>query len=148
MKGAQSTAQWSEHLREEERERKQMFDRGHAAEHRKVIAALEKVRASYDAANSKAELGKAEARFRAALPGLKKQVAAIDPDRQSSNLLADYDALLESLSGPYPSARRAALNGDDAAARALATDVERRLEKAREWLEADEDEEKEHERRK
>ncbi len=125
-----------------------MFDRGHAAEHRAVIAALEKARASYDAAKSKAQLDKAEASFRAALPTLKKQVAAIDPDRQSSNLLADYDALLESLSGAYPAARRAALGGDEAAARALAADFEHRLEGARHWLEADEDEEKERERRK
>lgn len=148
VKGAESTRQWSEHLREEERERKQKFDQAHATEHRAVIAALEKARASYEAAKSKAQLEKAEARFRAALPALKKQVAAIDPDRQSSNLLADYDALLESLSGPYPSARHGAFDGDESAARALGADFEHRLEKAREWLEGDiEEEEKERERR-
>lgn len=146
VKGAQSTAQWSEHLREEERERKHKFDASHAAEHRAVIAAIEKAQKSYDAAKSKAQLKGAEARFRAALPALKKEVAAIDPDRQSSNLLTEYDTLLESLSGPYPSARLVALDGNDAALRTLTTDFERRLEKARDALEFDEEEEKERER--
>jgi hypothetical protein len=147
VKGARSTAQWSEHLREEERERKLKFDASHAAEHRVVIAAIEKALKSYDAAKSKAQLKGAEGRFRAALPALKKEVAAIDPDRQSSNLLPEYDALLESLSGPYPAARLAAFDGDDTAARSLAADFERRLEKAREALEFDEEKEKERERR-
>lgn len=148
VKGAESTAQWSEHLREEERERKLKFDASHADEHRAVIAAIEKALESYDAAKSKAQLKVAEARFRAALPALRKQVAAIDPDRQSSNLLTDYDTLLEGLSGPYPSARLAAFDGDDVRARTLATDFEHRLEKARDALEFDEEEEKERERRK
>jgi hypothetical protein len=143
VKGAQSTAQWSEHLREEERERKLKFDASHANEHRTVIAAIETALESYDAAKSKTQLKATEARFRSTLPALKKRVAAIDPDRQSSNLLSEYEALLESLSGPYPAARLAAFDGDDAKARALAADFERRLEKAREALEFDEEKEKE-----
>lgn len=146
VKGAQSTAQWSEHLREEERERKLKFDSAHADEHRVVIAALEKAQKRFDGAKSKAELKDAEARFRAALPALKKQVTAIDPDRQSSNLLADYDALLESLAGPYPAARLTAFEDDESAARRLATDFERRVEKVKGALEWDEEEEKERER--
>jgi hypothetical protein len=147
VEGAKATAQWSEHLREEERERKQIFDRSHVAEHRAVLAALENARASYEAATSKVKLKSVEAQFRAALPALKKKVALIDPDRQSSNLLGDYDALVECLSGPYPSARLAAIDGNDAGARALAADFEHRVEQARDWLEADEAEERERERR-
>ena len=146
VKGAQSTAQWSEHLREEEHERKLKFDSAHADEHRAVIAALEKAQKTFDDAKSKAKLKDAEARVRAALPALKKQVAAIDPDRQSSHLLGDYDALLESLAGPYPAAKLAVFDGDQTAARNLATDFERRLEKAKGALEWDEAGEKERER--
>jgi hypothetical protein len=137
VEARKATAQWTEHLIHEERERKQQFDRSRTKEHEAFLSALEKARARYDAAKTRTQVQKAEAQFRASLPTLKREVLAIDPDRQSSNLLEDYQAILAAFDGPYAAARLASLDGDAKTLAGLAGDVERRLAKARAWLAED-----------
>lgn len=134
MKAANATAQWQEHLREEEEERRLRYDQQRAKEHEVVLAALEKARRRIDAATSKAGVTAAKAAVDASLPALQKKVVAIDPKRQSSNLLSDYEAILAALAGPYPTARLASLAGDDKSLAELRSDIERRFAKARAWL--------------
>jgi len=144
VKAAKATAQWQEHLREEEDERRQLYDREHAKEHAVVLAALEKALSRLDAAKSKSALATAKAAVAASLPALEKKVDAIDPKRKSSNLLTDYEAILAALAGPYPDARLAALTGDDEPERELKADMDRRLEKARAWLDKEREAEEDH----
>ena len=143
VKAQQATEQWRQHLIEEERERRQMYDRAHEKEHEAVVAGIRKARARYEAAKSKAQVTSAQAAFRSALPGLKKAVVAIDPDRQSSNLQDDYDAILAALDAPYADALTSSFAGDDKALVALRADLDARLEKARAWLEEAEEAERE-----
>jgi hypothetical protein len=140
VKGAKSTAQWQEHLREEEEERRLAYDQSREKEHEAVLAALEKARDRIDSAKTKAELNVAAAAVKASLPALRKKVDAIDPKRQSSNLLTDYEAILELLAGPYVTARSAAIEGDGQGSGQLRADIERRLAKARAWLEKESEE--------
>jgi len=137
VEARKATEQWNEHLVHEELERKQQFDRQRMKEHEAVLSALEKARGRYDTAKTKAEVKQADVVFHAALPVLEKRVLAIDPERQSSNLLVDYKALFETFDGPYAAARLASLDGNAGALTGLAADVERRLAKARAWLAED-----------
>lgn len=143
VKARQATEQWRQHLIEEERERKQMYDRAHEKEHEAVLAGIRKARARYDAAKTKGAIATARAAFRSSLPALQKAVVAINPDRQSSNLQDDYDAILAMLDGPYVEALADSIAGDDEALIALRADLDARLEKARTWLEEAEEAERE-----
>jgi hypothetical protein len=136
VKAAQATAQWEQHLQREEEERRLYYDHQHEKEHETVLAGLEQAKRRIDGATTNAALATAAAAAKASLPELRKHVAAIDPHRQSSSLLADYDAILAALDGPYAAARSASLRGDDGPARVLRADLERRLAKARAWLTA------------
>ena len=144
VEGKKATAQWKQHLIEEERERKQWFDRQHRSEHEAVLVAIEKARARYGNAKTEARMKQAEAAFSASLPALRKQIDEIDPGRQSSNLLDDYSWLLDTLAGSYPRARRASLDAGTDASAALAAEIERRLKKARDLLAEGEGEGEEH----
>jgi hypothetical protein len=147
VKAAKATAEWQEHLREEEEERRQLYDREHEKEHSIVLYLLEKAQSRLDAAKSKSALASAKAAVSASLPSLKQKIDAIDPKRKSSNLLTDYDAIIAALAGPYPDARLAALTGDPKPASELKADIERRLAQARAWLHKDHQDEQEQEHR-
>jgi len=134
VKAAQATLQWSEHLRKEEEERRLLYDRQHRQQHEVLLAALEKSVRRLDAAKTKAALTLATAAVQKSLPALRQQVKAIDPNRQSSNLLADYEAILQALDGPYSAARVTALAGEERAARELGAELARHLTHARAWL--------------
>jgi hypothetical protein len=134
VKARKATAQWQEHLREEERERRHRFDRFRLKQHETVLSALEKARVRYDVAKTQAAIESAKSAFRAKLPALKELVLAIDPDRNSSDLVDDYEAILGNLEGPYPEARIEALAGDAKRFTELGNDVDRRIAAARAWL--------------
>ena len=134
VKAAQATLQWSEHLRKEEEERRLAYDHQHRQRHEVVLEALEKSLGRLDAAKTNAALTLATAAVQRSLPGLRQQVKAIDPNRQSSNLLADYDAILQALDGPYPAARVTALAGRARPDRELGAELARHLTHARACL--------------
>jgi hypothetical protein len=138
-----ATEQWREHLVHEELVRKQQFDRQRMKEHEAILAALEQARGRYDTAKTMAQVKRAKVVFHAALPALEKRVLAIDPERQNSKLLEDYEALFETFDGPYVAARLASLDGDARALTELTADVDRRIAKARAWLTEDGHEERE-----
>ena len=99
-----------------------------------MLAALEKSVARLDAAKTQAALTLAMAAVRKSLPALRQQEKALDPNRQSSNLLTDYDAILEALDGPYPAARVTALAGEEGSERELGAELARHLTHARSVL--------------
>jgi hypothetical protein len=132
--GARSEAQWREHLREEERERKMLFDRRRLPQHRAVLAFLQATQARYDRANTPTALLGAERTFAQARPTEQQRLDKLDRWGNSSNLLADYDALLQIFASAYPEARRQALAGSPSPLDAVRQDVGARLKKITEWL--------------
>jgi len=101
--GRKATEQWEEHEREEEQNRRLCYDHERLPQHRAVTAALESLRQRFERARSESDVAGAQALARREAPALRKQLDDIDPWRNSSLLVADYDALLARLAPP-PSA--------------------------------------------
>jgi len=111
-----------------------LFDRRRLPQHRAVLAFLQATRARYDRAKSPAALLGAERTFAQARPTEQQRLEKLDRWGNSSNLLADYDALLQIFASAYPEARRQALAGSTAPLDAVQRDVDARMKKITEWL--------------
>ena len=98
--GQHATAQWQEHEEQEERNRRLCFDHERLPQHQSVLAALGRLRESYQRAKSKRDLARARAQAEQRAPSLRKQFDEIDPWQNSSLLVADYAGLLEQLTQP------------------------------------------------
>jgi hypothetical protein len=132
--GARSLSLWQRHLEEEEEERKANYDRRHSSEHRSVAAKLRSAQRAYDRANTTAAVKRLQRSTLPALAGIRKEIDKIDHWRVSSNLLDEYDAVLEALATAYPAARLGELAGETSAATKTRRDVEAQLQKIDEWL--------------
>ncbi|HYQ04470.1 MAG TPA: hypothetical protein VER96_37615 [Polyangiaceae bacterium] len=132
--GERSVAQWREHLREEERERRLGYDRRRLRQHREVIQRLQQVRQSYTAATNDAAIRRVQAQLKASIPKLEKSLDAIDHWRVSSTLVPEYAKLVHLFSEEYPEARIAALSGEKAALVALESEISGRFERIDEGL--------------
>jgi len=141
--GKRSELQWKKHLQAEEVERKMMFDRNHVAEHRELIKRIKDARALLDEAKTPAELQKARAALQTRLQELKSGLDTLDRWKTSSQLISDYEALIQALSDGYPSARLAAMSGKAEPLSAARTSFDTHLRNMQTWLtrvEKDEDE--------
>jgi hypothetical protein len=98
--GRKATEQWQEHEEEEERNRRLCFDQQRLAQHRALLAALERLRKAYDRAKTKTEVGAAQARAAREAPALRAQFDELDPWQNSSLLVADDASLLDLLTQP------------------------------------------------
>lgn len=137
--GRKSTEQWQEHEEEEEHNRRLCYDHERRAQHRAVAASLERLRKQYARARSKSDLLRARALGEHESAALRKQLDDIDPWQNSSLLVADYDAVLELLAQPYPTAKLAALSGDATELGKLETELDRHASTIREKLAASEE---------
>jgi len=134
--GAKATAQWREHMAFEERERKLHYDRDRMKDHRVVMKLLVGARARYERARSAAAVTAIKARLPETVEAVRRRIDRIDHWRVNSNLLADYDAMLNTLAEAYPAARIKFIAGDRAPLQALRADLDRRQKAIDEWLEA------------
>jgi hypothetical protein len=132
--GARSLLLWQQHLEEEEEERRANYDRRHSREHRAIVAQLLSAQQAYERAKTAAGVKQVQ---RSAVPGLdsiRKQIKKVDRWRVSSNLLKNYDAVLEALTTTYPAARLAEIAGEGDAATKTRRAVQAQFEKIDEWL--------------
>jgi hypothetical protein len=139
VKARLASEQWDRHLVEEERERKQSFDRAHEREHEALLAAIQQARARYLAARTPSAIRAAQAAFRKARPALEQAVRALDPGGKSSELAPGYAATFALLDGAYPDALSSALSGDRSAAVELGRELDERVKAAHAWLEGEEE---------
>jgi len=132
---AKSSAQWEEHLHEEEEHRQLCYDRDRLAQHREVMTQLTSLRQRYDDARSEAELAKARAQVERQAPALQKLLDVIDPWKNSSFAVPQQQAMLKLLVESYPVVRLEALRGDGQNSGRVAAELERRAESIRQLLE-------------
>jgi len=132
--GARSEAQWREHLQEEERERKVLFDRRRLKEHRQVLASLRETRARYDRAKTPARLLELKREWPRLSAPIQQRIAKLDRWGNSSNLLGEYAALLHILAADYPDGRVAALSGSQEQLAAAAREADLHTKKIVDWL--------------
>jgi hypothetical protein len=133
--GAKATAQWREHLALEERERKLRYDRDRMKDHRAVLKILIGTRARYERARSEAAVSAIKARLPETVEAVRRRIDRIDHWRVNSNLLADYDALLNALAEAYPAARIKFIAGDRGPLQTLRAELDRRQKAIDQWLE-------------
>jgi hypothetical protein len=132
--GARSEAQWREHLLEEERERKVLYDRRRLKEHQQVLASLRAARQRYDRAKTAAALLELKRAWPQQSTPIRQRIEKLDRWGNSSNLLADYTALLQTLSSDYPDGRLAALSGSKAQLAAAEREADLHTKKIVDWL--------------
>jgi hypothetical protein len=133
--GQRASAQWREHLQEEEVERRLNYDRRKLPDHRAVLNLLRAARARYDQAQSKAAVLGLQRSLPQALAPLDARIEKIDHWGVNSNVLGDYAELKRVLLTSYPEARIAALSGDKPPFEAASADFDTRLKKVEAWLE-------------
>lgn len=134
MAGQKSTAQWHEHLEEEERERKLGYDRRKLEQHRALLALLRGARARYDRAPSEREVLSTRASMRALADNARRRIEDIDHWGVNSNLLMDYAAMLDALAESYAQAKLASLRGEPAALEAERAEFVAHEHKIEAWL--------------
>lgn len=141
--GERAVIEWRKHQQEEERNRKANYDRRRMKDHRVVVSFLRSTRQAFDQAKTAEAVLRAQKALPPGIASTRARIEKIDHWRVSSNLLADYDALLTSLTDNYPAARVSALAGNGAALEAERAEVDARFRKIDEWLEYAEEAEEE-----
>jgi hypothetical protein len=131
---AKSTEQWRQFMAAEEHERRLLYDRNHLKDHRAVVKVLVATRARYDRAKSKPAVLAIQKRLPPVVENVRKRIARIDHWGNNSNLLGDYDLMLNALSQSYPAARISFLDGDRAPLDALRAELDRRTRHIEDWL--------------
>jgi hypothetical protein len=126
---------WLEaHEAREEFERHLRWDREHMKQHRAVLAAIAQARSRYHRVRTKRALETTHDLVRTAAPNIRRQVHDIDPWRNGSYVLDDYEAMLQILEKRYPAAVRARLEGKEADLADVRKELDSRVEKVRRWL--------------
>lgn len=118
----------------EERARRLRYDRDHMRAHRAVLAVIRKARARYDRVRSRRALDAAADAVRGIVAAARQDVQEIDRWRNSSMVLADYDALLALLEKQYPEGVAESLRGEPRALGDVRAQFDARIKKVRAWL--------------
>jgi hypothetical protein len=132
--GKKAEAQRAAEEAREERARRLRYDRDHMRAHRAVLALIRKARARYDRVRSARTLDATAEAVRDIVAKARQEVQQIDRWRNSSMVLADYDALLALFDEQYPAAGAASLRGEPRAIADLRAQFDGRMKKIRDWL--------------
>ena len=132
--GAKSTAQWRQHLADEERERQLQFDGQRLKQHRAVVKLLTAARARFDRAKSKAAVLSAQKRLLPVVEEIQRRIKQIDRWGNNSRLLVDYDTYVKALSAHYPAARIDMLEGHPAALDTIRGQLDEVTKRINSWL--------------
>jgi hypothetical protein len=123
-------------LAADERERLLKYDKTKLALHTKVYAAIKKARAELEKAKTKEAIEKVRAKQEKTIVATGKLLQKIDPKGGNSNVVTDYDVMLNALANDYPEAMEAELDGDKTAATEQRAELDKRAKKIEDWLKA------------
>jgi hypothetical protein len=118
----------------DEKNRLLKYDKAHLKEHGKVFAFILSARKSLDSQKSKEAVAKAQAKMQKPLVAMAKQMAKIDPKGGNSNVVTDYDVMLNLLANEYPDALMASFDGDKGAIAEQRQEMDKRTKKVTDWL--------------
>ena len=102
-------------LADEENKRLLAYDKGKLPLHKEVFAAIKKYRAAYDYAQDQGGRGEDRVKQQKALEATGKKMATIDPKGGNSNVVTDYDVMLNAIANDYPDALSSVRRGQEAA---------------------------------
>ena len=119
-----------------ERTRLLTYDKGKIKLHAEVFAAIQKTRAAFDAAKSKADVEKLQGKLGKLITATGKKMQQIDPKGGNSNLVTDYDVMLNALANEYPQALEGSFDGDAKPLAEQRAELDKRAKKIEDWLRA------------
>jgi hypothetical protein len=123
-------------LAADERKRLLTWDRTKLKLHTEVFGSIQKTRAAYDGAKSKADVEKLRRKLEKPIAATVKKMHLIDPKGGNSNVLTDYDVMLNALAGDYPEALVASFDGQKAPLEEQQAELDKRTKKIEDWLAA------------
>ena len=121
-------------LAADERNRLLAYDKGKLKLHTEVFSGIEKTRAAFDGAKSKADVEKLQKKLGKQITATGKKMQQIDPKGGNSNVVTDYDVMLNALSNDYPQALEASFDGDKKALEEQRAELDKRTKKITDGL--------------
>ena len=123
-------------LASDEQKRLLAYDRTKLKLHTQLFAFIQKTRASYDGVKSKADVAKLQKKLEKPIVAAAKKIKQIDPKGGNSNVVTDYDVMLNALANDYPEALAASFDGDKAPLSEQRAELDKRTKKIQDWLRA------------
>ena len=135
----------ADQLASEEKARLLKYDKTKLPMHTQVYASIKKTRGQYDAlekkiagvsdkAKAKGEVEKLAGALQAPILATGKKMASIDPKGGNSNVVTDYDVMLNSLANDYPEALVKSIDGDPKPLAEQKAELDKRAKKIDGWL--------------
>ena len=124
----------ADELAGEEKKRLLAYDKTKLAVHQQVSASIKKVREAYDKAKTKEDVEKIRAAQQKTIDATGKKMMTIDPKGGNSNLVTDYDVMLDALSNSYPDALAASFGGEKKPLEEVNAELDKRTKKIDAWL--------------
>jgi len=121
-------------LAADERKRLLAWDKGKIKLHNEVYAFIKKTRATYDAAKTKDAVDKLHQKLEKSIVATGKKLQKIDPKGGNSNVVTDYDVMLNALANDYPQALAASMDGMKDPLTEQRAELDKRSKKIEEWL--------------
>ena len=121
-------------LAADERQRLLSYDKTKLKLHTEVFAFIRKTRAAYDAAKTKAEVEKLRGKLEKPIVATGKKLRLIDPKGGNSNVVTDYDVMLNALANDYPQALAESFDGVQPPLAEQRAELDKRTKKIEDWL--------------
>lgn len=124
----------ADQLAGEENKRLLAYDKTKLPLHKEVFAAIQKYRAAYAHAKTNEDVEKVRVKQEKAIEATGKKMATIDPKGGNSNVVTDYDVMLNALATDYPDALEASFRGDKKPLDEQTAELDKRTKKVEDWL--------------
>ncbi|HLK91608.1 MAG TPA: hypothetical protein VKZ18_17070 [Polyangia bacterium] len=124
----------ADQLAVEENKRLLAYDKTKLPLHKETWAAIQKYRAAYAKAKTTEDVEKVRVKQQKALEATGKKMATIDPKGGNSNVVTDYDVMLNALANDYPDALEASFKGDKKPLDEQTAELDKRSKKIEDWL--------------
>ena len=121
-------------LAAQEKERLIKYDKTKLPLHQQVFAAIKKAHDAYAKAKTKEDVEKIRTAQQKTIDATGKKMMTIDPKTGNSNVVTDYDVLLNALSNDYPDALAASFGGDKKQLDDVNAEIDKRMKKIDGWL--------------
>jgi len=110
------------------------YDKGKLPIHQQVFAAIKKARDAYAKAKTKEDVEKIRSAQQKTIDATGKKMMTIDPKTGNSNVVTDYDVMLNALSNDYPEALAASFGGEKKPLDDVTAELDKRTKKIESWL--------------
>jgi len=117
-----------------EKKRLLAYDKGKLPIHQQVWAGIKKAREAYAKAKSKEDVEKIRTAQQKNIDATGKKMMTIDPKGGNSNVVTDYDVMLDALSNGYPDALSVSFGGDKQPLTEVTAEMDKRQKKIEDWL--------------